>query len=117
MKEERHLSFDAASFETATAHGGRNTIQVARAPREVGSSCNFIDLCVVPVGSSIGMHTHGDQDEEIYVVIDGHGEMIVDDDRIAVGSGDVVVNRLGGTHGLINDGDVPLRIVVLDIAT
>jgi mannose-6-phosphate isomerase-like protein (cupin superfamily) len=118
MHQDRRLSFDEARFETTVAHEGRNTIDVSRATSEVpGSACNFIDLCVVPAGSSIGVHTHGDDDEEIYIVIDGRGRMRVDDRSFDVGPGDVIVNPPGGTHGLDNDGDVPLRFVVVDVAT
>jgi mannose-6-phosphate isomerase-like protein (cupin superfamily) len=118
MQPNRFLSFRTASFEGTVAHGGRGAIRTAHVDTSGGtSSCNFIDLCIVPSGSSIGLHTHGDRDEEIYVVIEGSGEMTVDEDRFRVGPGDVVVNRPAGSHGLANDGDAPLRIVVLDVAT
>jgi mannose-6-phosphate isomerase-like protein (cupin superfamily) len=117
MQDDRHLSFGGARFETAVAHEGRNTIGFARATTGVpGSACNFIDLCVVPAGSSIGVHTHGGGDEEIYIVIDGRGKMSVDGEGFDVEAGDVIVNRPGGTHGLVNDGDALLRLVVVDVA-
>jgi len=117
MQRNTLLSFGTASFEETVAHGGRDTIRAARFGTTWGaSSCKFIDLCVLPVGSSIGLHTHADDDEEIYIVIDGHGEMIVGGQHLRIGPGDVIVNRPGGTHGLSNDGDAPLRIVVLDVA-
>ena len=116
MQEDR-LSFDEAVFRTAVAHGGRDTIRFARATGDVpGSACNFIDLCIVPAGSSIGVHTHGPDDEEIYVVVEGRGRMTVDDRSFDVGPGDVIVNRPGGTHGLVNDGADPLRLIVVDVA-
>jgi oxalate decarboxylase/phosphoglucose isomerase-like protein (cupin superfamily) len=118
MDERRRHSFGDARFTSTVAHDGRGTIEVARATTNVpGSACTFIDLCVVPAGNSIGMHAHGIDDEEIYVVIDGHGSMTVDDETFDVGPGDVIVNRPGGAHGLSNDTDAPLRIVVVDIAT
>jgi mannose-6-phosphate isomerase-like protein (cupin superfamily) len=112
------LSFDQAEFQTSVAHDGINTIRFARATGDVvNSACNFIDLCIVPAGSSIGVHTHSPDDEEIYVVIEGRGRMTVDDRSFHIGAGDVIVNRPGGTHGLINDGPAPLRMVVVDLAT
>ena len=42
--------------------------------------------------------------------------MTVDDRSFGVGPGDVIVNRPGGTHGLVNDGAGPLRLVVVDVA-
>jgi mannose-6-phosphate isomerase-like protein (cupin superfamily) len=118
MHEDRRLSFEGARFETAVAHDGRNTIRFARATTGIPTSaCNFIDLCIVPAGSSIGVHVHGAGDEEIYVVVDGRGRMSVEGETFEVGPGDVIVNPPGGTHGLANDGDTPLRLVVVDVAT
>ena len=118
MQQSRRHSFDDAPFTTAVAHDGRGSVRSARATTGVpGSACAFIDLCIVPAGSSIGLHTHGDEDEEIYVVVDGHGRMTVDGETFGVGPGDVIANRPGGSHGLSNDTDAPLRIVVVDIAT
>ena len=41
--------------------------------------------------------------------------------RIRVGGlveeGSVVRNRPGGTHGLVNDGDAPLRLFVVEVAS
>ncbi|KMO43567.1 hypothetical protein VQ03_07715 [Methylobacterium tarhaniae] len=85
--------------------------------RVVGAtgSVNFIDLTVVPSGSDIGVHTHADDNEEIYVVVSGTATMMVDGRRIAVSAGDVVVNRPGGTHGLWNTGAEELRLVVIEV--
>jgi mannose-6-phosphate isomerase-like protein (cupin superfamily) len=114
---EGHLSFESARLVPTVAHDGRGTIEVARATTAVpGSRCNFIDLAVVPAGASIGEHTHGMDDEEIYVVVEGRGRMTVDGDTFEVRPGHVIVNRPGGTHGLDNRGDGPLRLVVVDVA-
>jgi mannose-6-phosphate isomerase-like protein (cupin superfamily) len=42
--------------------------------------------------------------------------MLVDGVIHKVATGDVVVNRPGGSHGLENTGESPLRLVVIDIA-
>jgi len=81
-----------------------------------GAACNFLDLTVVPPGADIGLHTHTDDNEETYIVVTGRGEMAVDGQRFAVGPGDVIVNRPGGTHGLWNTGDKPMQLVVIEIA-
>jgi len=112
------LSFDEAGFRTAVAHEGDGTIRFARASTGVpGSVCTYVDLCIVPPGSSIGLHTHAADDEELYIVIDGRGQMTVDGRTFPVGAGDVIPNRPGGTHGLANVGPGDLRIVVVDLAT
>lgn len=112
------LSFSTAEFTFQTAHDGVGRVQAARsATSGCGTVCNFIDLVVVPAGCSVGWHRHGPDDEELYIIIDGHGSMSVDDQRFVVAAGDVVINRPGGAHGLENTGAQPLRMVVVDVAT
>jgi len=113
----RHFSFRAAPLAPSVAHGGRRMVSAARVlERAADCGLAFVDLVVVPVGGSIGVHTHGRSDEEIYVVIDGRGEMRLDKNHVQVGPGDVVINAPGGTHGLVNTGDRLLTLVVLDLA-
>jgi mannose-6-phosphate isomerase-like protein (cupin superfamily) len=111
----QHFTFADAPFQAVVAHGGEGRISSARVlAGRPGGGAAFIDLVVVPPGCAIGVHTHG-PDEETYVVVDGSAEMTVDGASIAVGPGDVVVNRAGGTHGLANPGPDPLRLVVVDV--
>ena len=112
----RHFTFATAPFESVVAHGGEGTIEAARVVADrAGGGAEFIDLVVVPPGSTIGEHTHG-PDEETYVIVDGSATMTLDGATLNVGPGDVVVNRPGGSHGLRNTGTEPLRLVVLDVA-
>jgi mannose-6-phosphate isomerase-like protein (cupin superfamily) len=116
MLDGQHFRFAGTRLEAFVAHDGRGHVQAARVVHaRARGGAGFIDLVVVPPGCSIGTHTHG-EDEEIYVVIDGCGRMVVDGASVPVGTGDVVVNRPGGTHGLENTGEEPLRLVVVDIA-
>ena len=113
-----HFSFDRAAFAEVHAHGAPNAILAARVlERSDSRGCRFVELCEVPPGAGVATHTHGLEDEEIYVVVSGNGSMTLDGAEIAVGPGDVVVNRPGGTHSLRNDGPGPLRMVVIDMAS
>jgi mannose-6-phosphate isomerase-like protein (cupin superfamily) len=115
MPEPQHFTFGDAQFERIVAHDGEGRISAARVMAgSPGGGAEFIDLVVVPPGCAIGVHTHG-ADQETYVIIDGSGTMTVDGTAMAVGPGDVVVNRAGGTHGLRNAGAQPLRLVVVDV--
>ena len=80
------------------------------------SAFRFIDLTEIPPGSSVGVHTHAD-DEEVYVIISGRGRMMLDGETFEVGPGDVIRNVPRGTHGLANAGNEPLTMVVLDVAS
>ena len=115
--EQQHFSFAGASFHPTVAHDGKGQIQVDRVvSRLPNPGCVFIDLVVVPPESTIGNHQHR-SDEEIYVVIEGHGRMTLGDRVVKVAPGDVVVNPPGGTHALQNRGGLPMRLVVVDIGS
>jgi mannose-6-phosphate isomerase-like protein (cupin superfamily) len=112
----RRFSFSGTQLREEVAHDGVGRILTARVlgPAD-GSRYQFVDLTEIPPGNSVGIHTHGDGDEEVYVIISGHGRMRVENEDVEVGPGDVIVNPPGGTHGLANTGAEPLRMVVLDV--
>ena len=72
-------------------------------------------MYIVPVedvlgpGADIGRHTHGPDNEELYVIVSGKGFMVLDGEEFEVGPGDVILNRPGGTHGLKNIADAKWR--------
>jgi mannose-6-phosphate isomerase-like protein (cupin superfamily) len=112
----RHYRFEAARLHETIAHDGIGKILTCRVEAHgVIGAANFIDITVMPPGTSIGLHTHGPADEEIYVVISGNGRMRLDAEEFAVGPGDVIVNSRCGTHGLINIGSKELRLVVVEL--
>jgi mannose-6-phosphate isomerase-like protein (cupin superfamily) len=69
----------------------------------------------MPPAADIGRHTHSLDNEEIYIVISGHGLMCLDDHEFAVGPGHVIINRPGGTHALKNTGNTDLRLIVIEV--
>ena len=74
----------------------------------------FINYTILPAGTSIGKHTHGD-DEELYILLEGNGMMVVDGETREVEAGDIIVNKPFGTHELINNSDKDIRILVLEV--
>ena len=114
---ERHFRFEKQDFKEVFAHGGARPILTRRVLDAAGgSACNFLDLTIVPPGGGIGLHTHRADNEEIYIVVTGCGEMEVDGRRFPVAPGDVIVNRPGGTHGLWNTGTASMKLVVIEVA-
>jgi mannose-6-phosphate isomerase-like protein (cupin superfamily) len=114
---DRCFSFASAELREVRAHGAESSILTARVlERGTVSSLRFVDLTMVPVGGAIGLHRHDESDEELYVVIEGQARMVVDGESLVIGPGDVVVNRPGGEHALENDGTVPVKLVVIDVA-
>jgi len=50
-------------------------------------------------------NTHHGANEEVYVILSGHGTMTVNDESQAVKPGDVILNKPGWQHGLDNTSD------------
>ncbi|HKE16416.1 MAG TPA: cupin domain-containing protein [Kofleriaceae bacterium] len=99
------------------AHGGKGLIRFARIADvgDLAGPCNFVDYAEVPPGASIGRHRHGDDEEELYLVLEGAGEMWRNGEIFAVRGGDLVRNPPGGEHGLRNTGDTALRLFVFEL--
>jgi mannose-6-phosphate isomerase-like protein (cupin superfamily) len=108
---------DGIDLEQTVAHGGQGSIHFCRVAdaTALSGALNFIDLAVVPPGASIGVHQHGDDEEEFYLVLDGVGRMWRDGAEFAVRAGDLVRNQPGGVHGLVNTGTEDLRIFVFEL--
>lgn len=67
----------------------------------------------IPVGSSIGLHQHG-TNEDAYIIVQGSGTFTDSlGQTTKVGPGDITIARPGNKHGLVNDGTEPL--VILDV--
>ncbi|MFH9725771.1 cupin domain-containing protein [Streptomyces sp. NPDC017254] len=97
-------------------HGGEGTILAHRVfARGAGSGADFVDLAVLPPGTSIGRHRHG-RDRETYIVLSGGGLMYRDGEEFRVEAGDIVVNAPFGEHGLSNDSDTDLALLVFEEA-
>lgn len=94
-------------------HDGTGVIRAHRILQRLPApgGVDFIDLAVLPPGTSIGVHQHKD-DEETYVILAGTGTMTLDDEEFTVSAGDVVANRAFGRHGLANVADHDLQLLV-----
>jgi quercetin dioxygenase-like cupin family protein len=96
-------------------HGGTGTILAHRlfARRPGGPGAEFVDVAVLPPGTSIGRHRHGPA-RETYLVLSGTGLLHLDGAELRVGPGDLVVNAPHGEHGLVNDAETELRLLVFE---
>jgi mannose-6-phosphate isomerase-like protein (cupin superfamily) len=112
----RVRSLADAGLAEVVAHGGEGSIGFRRVfdRADFAGPLHFVDYAVLPPGASIGRHTHG-RDEELYLVLEGSGTMHLDGQEFRVGPGSVILNRAGGTHGLRNDSDAPLRLFVVEV--
>ena len=74
----------------------------------------FLNYTILPPNTTIGLHTHGN-DEELYIVLEGNGLMHDEGEVKEVKPGDIIVNKPFGTHGLENNSDNDIRILVLGV--
>lgn len=117
----KKYGFNSLEFQVANVHGSSEPMSVAVAfHRGVGAP--HISFGVVPPGTErqpIGMHVHrdvptGDDVEEWYVIIDGHGEMTFSNgDVVDVGPGDLVTTYPGTGHSFRTTGAKPVRLVAI----
>lgn len=105
------------SLAQVCAHGGAGEIRFARIAEAAAfaGGCNFVDYAELPPGTSIGRHRHADDEEELYLVLEGRGTMWRDGESFAVRTGELIRNRPGGEHELRNTGTGVLRLFVIEL--
>jgi mannose-6-phosphate isomerase-like protein (cupin superfamily) len=62
-------------------------------------------------GSSIGYHLQ--QEDEIYYILSGTGEMKMNGKTFPVKPGDAILTRPGSSHGLTPDQDTELTLIIV----
>lgn len=71
-----------------------------------------LDLYCVAPGQTQKPHTHADQDK-VYYVLEGRGRFAVGGEEQTLEAGEATVAPAGVEHGLVNDGPVPLLVLVV----
>lgn len=66
---------------------------------------------VLRKGAGIGLHPH--DHDEIYYVLAGRGRYFLDGREHAVAAGDALLTRAGSTHGILQDGDADLELLIV----
>jgi len=95
-------------------HGGEGAVRwtdVLSGEALSGRGLNFLHDNVLEPGVSIGVHVH-EHNEEYYYILEGRGTMTLDGADHPVAAGDITAVFPGGSHGLRNDSDAPLRVLV-----
>ncbi len=98
-----------------SCHGGVGKVTGRELFTKEDSKCgfNFMHDTSVPVGGTIGLHKHFGN-EEVYYLLEGEGEMVLDGVSYPMRPGDVSMVSGGHTHKIINVGHIPLRIIVVE---
>ena len=105
----RNLNDREVLETTYIAHGGAIAQMVL--DRRILKEIGFLAVATLAPGKKI--ETHVDPMEEIYFVMNGSGEMGVDDESRQVGPGDATWIPAGSPHYLLNNGDEDLVIFVV----
>lgn len=98
-------------------HGGTGEILFREAFKKEDFESNLVHLHETTVfpNSTIGCHLH-EGNEEIYYILEGEGIMTVDNEERQVEPGDAIITHSGSYHGLVNNTDKNLKILVFECA-
>src|SRR5574341_2099747 len=109
-------SFLLQQLVSVQAHDGIGKIRFARIfdRSSFVGRWDFVDYAIIPPGASIGNHTH-ENNEELYIELEGAGSMRTDNHEFRVRKGDMVLNPPMGRHGLRNDTQDNICILVIQI--
>ncbi len=97
-------------------HGGEGFFdcKLVMEPGDSKMGIEFMHDDILEPGTIFGEHLHADT-EEVYYVMEGHGTAMLDGERFPVSAGDVTFVKAGHTHGIINEGDTPMRLIVVGV--
>lgn len=97
VRIEDHVKFDEA--------------RMAKIALATTARCQLDLYCVAP-GQSQRPHAHADQDK-LYYVLEGSGRFSLGGQEERLGKGEALVAEAGTQHGLFNDGNEPMLILVV----
>lgn len=92
------------------------TVEHALTKEELLGHGRLFAITTVPVGGSVGLHQH-DNEQEFYLLLSGTGRYQHDDDFYDVGPGTLVSVDDHHSHGLVNTGDEPIEMLTVILNT
>jgi mannose-6-phosphate isomerase-like protein (cupin superfamily) len=98
--------------------GGRETVVIENflLPEEMCGAGRLCGLSVIPVGGSIGRHTH-EGDYEVYYMLEGRARASDNGTEVLLNPGDMLYCPEGHFHEIENIGDVELKYVAIILYT
>ena len=100
---------DIAKNEPGTHNGGGSTVGYSFFAKADSLKMTFSKRVLHP-GSAIGYHLQ--QEDEVYYIVSGMGEMRMNDKTFTVKTGDAILTRPGSSHGLKQKGKDDLVIII-----
>jgi mannose-6-phosphate isomerase-like protein (cupin superfamily) len=92
--------------------GGTGTVRVEHLWKkpDLRAKTRLCAKLTIPQGASIGPHSH-DEEEEVYVVLRGHGRIRELGETFEIAPGDTVLTGNGASHAVENIGAGPLEML------
>lgn len=96
------------------SHDGEGIIDIQKVFKreDLNGAWDFALRVVMPPKSSMGLHEHGN-DEEMYIILSGSGLMTIEGKEQRVQKGDMIFNKPYGKHGLLNDGNENIELLII----
>ncbi len=101
---------DIASEDSGPHEGGGKTTAYSFFKNFKGAKTTFRKRVLHP-GSSIGYHLQNEQ--EIYYIMEGNGELKMNGQTIPVTTGDALLTLPGSSHGLKPAGNKDLTVLIV----
>lgn len=108
--------FDRELLRSERLYGGKGLVdaRLIWGYTDFRTHFGYLGHALLAPDTSIGYHRH-DTMEEVYVIMNGSGRVTVDDETHEVQAGDVVFNRLGGSHGIYNHTNELLELFAVAV--
>jgi mannose-6-phosphate isomerase-like protein (cupin superfamily) len=113
------MQLDKALLRTVQSyHGGEGAARYRRAldPAVFQTNWSYVDHLLLPPGASDGRHRHPGI-EEIYYILNGDGEAMVNNETVPIHKGDAVPVLLNEVHSFKNSGPQDLEFMIIGIAS
>jgi quercetin dioxygenase-like cupin family protein len=106
--------YQVDTIDLEKCHEGIGVIKFRKVlEEEFESKISFLHYTTLKPGTTIGYHEH-DETEEVYIILKGKGIMNVNGESLDVHEGDVVLTKKGNSHGLANNSNEDLDILVFE---
>lgn len=92
--------------------GGEKEISFINHIREKMINCRLLAEMTIPIGGSIGEHTHINE-TEYYIIQNGEAIVLDNGNMHTAKTGDVIVTSHNESHSILNNGDSPLKITAI----
>jgi mannose-6-phosphate isomerase-like protein (cupin superfamily) len=101
--------------KTEKVHNGLGLIEITHVlERNDCKSVSFIHDDLIEPKAEIGEHAHL-KSEEIYFVLEGTGQIILDGKPFPINAGDISVCKKNHSHGIKNLGENKMRLLVIGL--